>query len=377
MCFVFLLSKRTALSNTVSQQGFQDHVRALGQKYMGMGVKDTPPVAQFVDANGATDLPLGNYMNVQYFADISLGTPAQNFKVVLDTGSSNLWVPGSECNSIACFLHTKYDSSASSSYKKNGSEFEIAYGSGSVSGYISQDTLTIGDLTIPKQDFGEATSEPGLAFAFGKFDGILGLGFDTIAVNKVVPPFYNALADGLLDEPVFSFKLGDSESSDSLFTLGGVDESAYTGKVTYLPVRRKAYWEVQFDAISLGDETAELENTGAVIDTGTSLITLPSALAEMINAQIGAKKGWNGQYSVECDTKSSLPPLTFNLDGYNFTLSADDYILEVSGSCISAITPFDFPEPIGPLSIVGDAFLRKYYSIYDYGNTAVGLAKAA
>ena len=83
--------------------------------------------------------------------------------------SSNLWVPSSKCTSIACFLHAKYESSASSTYKANGSEFSIQYGSGSMEGYVSQDTLRIGDLTIPNQDFAEATKEPGLAFAFGKF----------------------------------------------------------------------------------------------------------------------------------------------------------------------------------------------------------------
>lgn len=346
---------------------------------MGLGRKLNReiPETQFVDIQDNTQVPIGNYLNAQYFADISLGTPPQTFKVVLDTGSSNLWVPGSECNSIACFLHTKYDPNASSTYKANGTAFEIRYGSGNVEGYISQDTLTIGDLVIPKQDFGETTNEPGLAFAFGKFDGILGLGFDTIAVNHVVPPFYNALNLGLLDDPVFAFKLGDTnKGTESSFTLGGIDESAYSGELTYLPVRRKAYWEVQFDSITLGHETAELENTGAVIDTGTSLLTLPSGLAEIINSQIGATKGWNGQYSVECSTRDSLPDLTFNLDGYNFTLSAFEYTLEVSGSCISAITPMDFPEPVGPLAIVGDAFLRKYYSVYDYENSAVGLALA-
>ena len=77
-------------------------------------------------------------------------------------------MPSSQCTSIACFLHTKYDSSSSSTYKTNGSEFSIQYGSGSMEGFVSQDTLRIGDLTIPKTDFAEATKEPGLAFAFGK-----------------------------------------------------------------------------------------------------------------------------------------------------------------------------------------------------------------
>ena len=86
----------------------------------------------------------------------------------MDTGSSNLWVPSKSCTSIACFLHSKYDSSASNTYKKNGTKFEIQYGSGSMEGFVSNDLLTIGDLQIPKQDFAEATKEPGLAFAFGK-----------------------------------------------------------------------------------------------------------------------------------------------------------------------------------------------------------------
>lgn len=204
--------------------------------------------------------------------------------MVLDTGSSNLWVPGSDCSSIACFLHSKYDSSASSTFKKNGTEFEIRYGSGSLSGFVSQDTLQIGDLKVKGQDFAEATSEPGLAFAFGRFDGILGLGYDTISVNKMVPPFYNMLNQNLLDEPVFAFYLGDTnkEGDNSEATFGGVDKSHYTGELTKIPLRRKAYWEVELDSITFGDSTAEMENTGVILDTGTSLIALPSTLAELL-----------------------------------------------------------------------------------------------
>jgi len=346
-----------------------------------MGIKSDSHIEQVFKApyvaDGTHPVPITNFLNAQYFSEISLGTPPQSFKVILDTGSSNLWVPSSECGSIACYLHSKYDSSSSSTFKKNGSSFEIRYGSGSLSGFVSQDTFQIGDITVKKQDFAEATSEPGLAFAFGRFDGILGLGYDRISVNGIVPPFYNMINQKLVDEPVFAFYLGDTnsgEESEAIF--GGVNKNHYTGNITTIPLRRKAYWEVALDSITFGDSTAELDNTGVILDTGTSLIALPATIAELLNKEIGAKKSYNGQYTVECEKRDSLPDLTFTLTGHDFTIGPYDYILEVQGSCISAFMGMDFPEPVGPLAILGDAFLRRWYSIYDVGNDSVGLAKA-
>ncbi|KAL1957940.1 hypothetical protein VTO42DRAFT_5332 [Malbranchea cinnamomea] len=375
-----LKMKKIPLSEQLDNLNIGDHVHALGQKYMGLRPSQhmTEMFRDTVHIDGGHNVLVDNFLNAQYFSEISLGTPPQTFKVVLDTGSANLWVPSTQCGSIACYLHNKYDSSASSTYKANGSEFSIRYGSGSLSGFVSQDTLRIGDLTVKEQDFAEATSEPGLAFAFGRFDGILGLGYDSISVNRIVPPFYNMLDQGLLDEPVFAFYLGDAneEGDDSEATFGGVDKSHYTGELTMIPLRRKAYWEVDFDAITFGDDTAELDNTGIILDTGTSLIALPSTLAELLNKEIGAKKSFNGQYTVDCSKRAHLPDLTFTLSGHNFTIGPYDYILEVQGSCISSFMGMDFPEPVGPLAILGDAFLRQWYSVYDLGNDAVGLAKS-
>ncbi|KAL8945186.1 MAG: hypothetical protein Q9211_000267 [Gyalolechia sp. 1 TL-2023] len=371
--------QKVPLSEQLKHSDLESHARALGQKYMGVRPQ-THADEMFRDTSiheeGSHPVPISNFLNAQYFSEISIGTPPQTFKVVLDTGSSNLWVPSQDCGSIACYLHTKYDSSSSSTYKKNGSEFEIRYGSGSLSGFVSRDTMRIGDLTIKDQDFAEATAEPGLAFAFGRFDGILGLGYDTISVNKIVPPFYNMIDQDLLDAPVFAFYLGDTnkDGDESEATFGGIDTDRFTGKLTKIPLRRKAYWEVDLDSITYGSDTAELDDTGVILDTGTSLIALPSTLAEILNKAIGAKKGYNGQYSIDCSKRDELKDVSFTLTGHNFTITPYDYILEVQGSCISSFFGMDIPAPAGPLAILGDSFLRKWYSVYDLGTNSVGLA---
>jgi saccharopepsin len=75
---------------------------------------------------------------------------------------------------------------------------------------------------------------------------------------------------GLLDEPIFSFRVGSSEEDGGEACFGGIDTSAYTGKIHYAPIRQEAYWEVSLDKINFGDDELELENTGAAIDTGNT-----------------------------------------------------------------------------------------------------------
>lgn len=109
---------------------------------------------------------------------------------------------------------------------------------------------------------------PDFTLTLPRFDGILGLAYNTISVNGVVPPVYNMIDKDLLDDPVFSFRIGSSEEDGGEALFGGIDHSAYTGKIDYAPVRRKAYWEVDLEKVTFGDDVLELENTGAAIDTG-------------------------------------------------------------------------------------------------------------
>ncbi|KAJ7023558.1 aspartic peptidase domain-containing protein [Mycena alexandri] len=118
------------------------------------------------------------------------------------------------------------------------------------------------------------------------------------------------------------------------------------------------------------------DGAGAAIDTGTSLIALPTDIAEMINTMIGAKRSWNGQYTVDCNKIPSLPEFSFYFGGKAYPLQGSDYILNLQETCISSFTGLDLNLPGGPLWVVGDVFLRKYYTVYDLGRDAVGFAKS-
>jgi len=339
-------------------------------------------LAVVAEARASGSDPLIDWYDNFYLSNITLGTPPQQFTIVPDTGSSNLWVIDTTCTAQRCtgypnsgWAKRRFDRTASSTFVDSPQTFSIQYGSGSMEGFVSNDVLSIGDLTIKGQDFAEATKEPGLAFAFGKFDGILGLAYDTISVNHITPPFYSLVNQKLLDAPVFSFRVGSSEEDGGEAIFGGIDKTAYSGKLHYVPVRRKAYWEVELQKVTFGNDELELENTGAAIDTGTSLIVVPTDIAEMLNTQIGATKSWNGQYQVDCAKVPSLPELSFYFDGKPYALQGTDYTLNVQGSCISAFQGMDLNLPGGgSIWIIGDAFLRKYYTVYDLGNDAVGFA---
>ena len=323
---------------------------------------------------GPVKEPLSNYLNAQYYGVIEIGTPPQKFNVTFDTGSSNLWVPSANCTSIACFLHTKYNSTVSSTYVANGTEFVISSPSGSLEGKLSEDVVSIGGAKLTGVTFGETLKEPGLAFAFAKFDGILGLGLPSNAVAGVKPIFNEMMDQKVITEPVFSVSLhkDGNQTTGGEITFGGIDNTKYTGDITYASVSREGYWQFTVNGFTFDDEETCEDGCEAIADTSKSLIVGPTAFVELLHSKMGAKKSWNGQYTIECNKVPSLPPINFVIGGKKFELKANDYVLNLQGTCISGFQGLDIPD--GPFFILGNTFLSKFYSVYDYGNKRVGFA---
>ncbi|KAJ1951273.1 aspartic proteinase precursor [Linderina macrospora] len=370
--------KKVDESPKTTLQRYANTGNCIAQKYIG-AIRNIDDQKQFVvtnsDSTASFGVPISNHKNSQYYGEVQIGTPAQTFNVTFDTGSSNLWVLSTQCTSIGCYMHNKYDSSVSSTYKVNGTSFSIRYGSSSLEGFVSTDTLSVGGIEIPNQMFAEAISMPGLSFGFGRFDGIFGLGYDTISVNRIVPPFYHMVNKNLVDKPMFSFYLSDTKNGDSgEMVLGGYNNEHFSGELQWANVSRKGYWEIELEGALFGDEALPIENTGAVIETGSSLLVLPTDLAKNINKQIGAKKSWTGQYTVNCRTIPTLLPFTMQFGGKKYQLDAKDYILDIEGTCVPLFTGLDINRADSSLWIIGDVFLRKFYSVFDLGNNRIGFA---
>jgi len=323
---------------------------------------------------------INDYQDAQYFGEISVGTPAQNFEVIYDTGSSNLWAPNMKPKLLS--KHKHYDHSKSSTYKPNGTIFKIQYGSGPVSGFYSADTIAIAGISVEDYTFAEVNNTKGLgaAYAIGKFDGICGLGWDGISVDHVETPLRALVNSKKLDANEFAFFLGSGGAAGEL-VLGGVNPAHYTGDFTYVPVQATVpgvygYWEIAMDDITInGDSVTQVRK--AIVDSGTSLLAAPKEDIKKIAQAVGAHTvlpipPFNREYLIDCSTPG--PDINFVIGGKNYTLTKKDYVINDGGECLFAMTGLDVPAPAGPLYILGDTFMRAHYVKFDVENKQLGFA---
>mmetsp|Transcript_8309 Transcript_8309/g.18615 ORF Transcript_8309/g.18615 Transcript_8309/m.18615 type:complete len:439 (+) Transcript_8309:97-1413(+) len=359
---------------------------------------------------------LHDLKNAQYYGVLKIGSPAQEFQMVFDTGSSDLWVPSTTCTtkSSNCSAKKAFDSTASTSYAEVAegakNDFNIVYGSGPVTGKYGVDEITLADdYTVKKQTFAQVDATDGLGqvYLHAKFDGILGLGFDTISRNPGVNTLIPNLKEGkVLDQAVFAFYLGDE--SDGELAIGGYDENRMQGEITWVDLIYPAYWLVEMGQIKFGDTVISKGKSGGIMDTGTSLIYGPQAQVMPIAKSVGAQfVPQVGLFMVKCGTV--LPDLEFTIGGKALKIPGDKLLIkDDSGKyCFMGMAVMQFAEdsevdtlgeeleekvvgemknlagaPVTPVPpqyqgntwLMGDSFLRQFYSIYDYTNKKFGMA---
>jgi len=338
---------------------------------------------------GTAELSLMNRLNAQYAGEIEVGTPGQKIKVLFDTGSSRLWVPtrsGLEELRLNA-VHSGFSAKESSTFQEGSGSFFFQYGGGAVTGKYCSDDVSIGALKIHNFSFAQVEDVRGLGSMYTSkmsvFDGILGLGFDDLAMNGV-PAMQALMNSRQLKKPVFGFYLGDNE--DGQLVLGGVDEQHYEGQFHFMPVVSTAYWQVMLENIKVGDaalKPAQLRGSAsnaylmklanskhAIIDSGTSMLVGPKAEVHAIANMLGANL--MGQlWVIDCQTKMRL---SFQLGGQEFELVGDDLILERQGNlCLLGLQSSD---GFTPHWVLGNVFMRKFYVQFDWQERRIGLATA-
>ena len=180
----------------------------------------------------------------------------------------------------------------------------------------------------------------------------------------------------LISESVFAFYLQDDASKQGELVFGGIDKSHYTGELVDVPLTSETYWEVSLDAMTFGGKPVISSKANAIIDSGTSLLAGPKDVVAALAKQVGATSVLGKEYIIDCSKVASLPSLEVTLGGQSFTLTAADYVMKVN-QCLFAFTGIDVPPPRGPLWIMGDVFMRKYYCVFDYGNKKMRIAPVA
>lgn len=341
-------------------------------------------------------VPLGNAYNTEYFGTIRVGS-TQNFTVLFDTASANLWLPSAKCPVSSCKGMQRYESSLSSSYVANGSSFEIQYATRNnkptiLDGFLSTDTVEIAGLSIKGQTFAEITSLPADVFSRANFDGIFGLGFKEIAMGGVVPPFYNLVEQNLISQPTFSLYLNRNNTGVVQSTTGGKlllgpkDPTLYFGCMTYVPLSKVGYWQFTMDSVRLGSGDDVLcSQCEAVIDVGTSLIVTPIPVLRKINALLGLTEAnkREGVYTLPCSRVASLPSLTLTIGRSEFVLKPVDYVVQYKTTCVSGFTSLDdgsseLTDDSGfnysSMWVLGDVFIGPFYLEFDMGYKRIGIA---
>ncbi|KAF9219857.1 acid protease [Gyrodon lividus] len=309
----------------------------------------------------------------RWFGTVSVGTPPRNFAVMFDTGSSDLILPGIQCDA-SCNGHTIYDPEASLTSTELGRPFSAQFvGDEGAFGSQYTDNVTIVGLTATRQTLGVAMHySQGLQIGQFPGDGLLGMAFQAMSRYNQSPFFQTLVNEGQTDESVFAFNFAAPRAE---LYIGGTNPDMYTGDFTWAPVTQQGYWQVNIDSI-VGNGQNVLTNVAGVIDTGSVLIYGPPSDVAALYAAIGGTpfSGGQGLYSFPC---GAVPSASFTFGGTSFPIPAESFNMgfddDNPSQCVGSIVAALHQE----FWVIGTRFLSSVYTAFDVSNGRIGFATLA
>jgi hypothetical protein len=352
---------------------------AAGSQRLSVTQADSPT------ANNSLGLDI-EATDVSYLATVLIGNPSRNFSILMDSGSADFWVGSEQCTSTnggGCGDHVFLGNDTSSSFVDSGTPFSVTYGTGNVNGTIVQDDVSIAGLVLPAHTFGATTVEsPEFSSNKIPFDGLMGLAQSTLSQQQTLTPVEALAKSGLISDAIVSYKLGRvrDNNNDGEITFGALDTTKFdsTTLITVPNVNQQGFWEASLDDAAVGNQSLGLTGRTAILDTGTTLMVIPTADAVAIHQQVpGATFDGTSTFTVPCNTNAAV---SLSFGGSSFDIDPRDLAFTPvngndfnSGDCISGISAGD----IGGANqwLVGDTFLKNVYYSTDVGQNAISLAK--
>ncbi|EUD69262.1 hypothetical protein C922_00125 [Plasmodium inui San Antonio 1] len=349
--------------------------------------KENLRVSRYNTAGISTIILKGGYMNRQFIGEIWIGSPPQPFKVLFDTGSTNLWIPSKNCHTKACQSKRKYDHRVSKNYKlvQKKNPVEVFFGTGKIQiSYVSDD-VHLGDITVKNQEFGVASYISDDPFSDMQFDGLFGLGISDDKRRKTL--IYDNIPRGRSKKNVFSIYYPKNIGDDGSITFGGYDKKFIqpNENIDWFDVSSRKYWAVKMIGLKINGVFLDVcsKNIGgyceAVIDTGTSSIAGPKDDLILLTRLLNPRRN--------CHNRELLKKFSFLLSDENgeqkeYELTPEDYIVNsfrvdpvLKSPCNFAFMPINISSANRYLyvpTILGQIFLQKYYAIFEKDKMKIG-----
>ncbi|GAA5900257.1 hypothetical protein JCM6882_002289 [Rhodosporidiobolus microsporus] len=320
---------------------------------------------------------------VQYPGAFSIGTPAQTLPVIFDTGSADVWV-SSSCGEDCPFGY--FGAEKSTSFHNMTRSVDLGYVSGSYGGHLARDTVSVGGLAVPNQNFA-VVSDAGLT-ASDPFVGIVGLGFTAMSKLGKTSFLENLIQRGSLRNNMFSiYHTREGERKGSELVLGGVDSSKYEGGFLRVPLVQDGDWMIETKEFLVNRKAVKKLSVVTAVDTGSSVSYLPKAAVKALYDSIpgaysvdvaNSTLTVNGvayepsRYEYPCNTTAHIgfvfggttSKKVFDLDPRDLNLGVVDAEKDI---CAGNLLGIDFEVQGQPMGLLGIPFLKSWVALFNLG----------